>query len=353
MYQNEEELNPEAVSDYYGKVLQHSDDLQTDACCCDSDEISAEVKAALAQVNDEVMSRFYGCGSPLPLELAGCRVLDLGCGTGRDCYVASQLVGETGFVTGVDMTGEQLEVAQRNVSSQMKRFGYEKPNVEFLSGKIEELEALGIEDASVDVVISNCVINLSSDKAKVFAEIFRVLKPGGELYFSDVFASRRVPAALKTDPVLHGECLSGAMYEEDFRRVMTSVGCPDIRVMSRRRLSIDSPEVENKVGMIGFDSVTVRAFKLEDLEDRFEDYGQIAIYQGSLEGYPHEFPLDPDHVFERNRPVLVSGNTAAMLSQSRFAKHFKVLGNREQHFGLFYADPDYAASSGHDCGCCE
>lgn len=352
MYQNESQLNPEAVSEYYGKVLQGSEDLKTDACCCSDDEISSQVKAALCKVNDEVTSRFYGCGSPLPPDLAGCQVLDLGCGTGRDCYVASQLVGPSGFVTGIDMTGEQLDVAQRNIADHMNRFGYEKPNIQFLSGKIEDLKSIGIEDNSQDVVISNCVINLSGDKAKVFSEIFRVLKPGGELYFSDVFASRRVPDAFKEDSVLHGECLSGAMYEEDFRRLLSSLGCPDIRVITRRRLSIDAPEIEEKIGMIDFDSVTIRAFKLDELEDRCEDYGQTATYLGSLTEHRHSFELDPEHVFETGRPILVCGNSAAMVEKTRYATYFKVTGDRSTHFGLFDSGPEMISESPFSGGCC-
>ena len=129
-------------------------------------------------------------------------VLDLGCGTGRDVYIVSKLVGESGHVIGVDMTPEQLSVAERHKDGQMKRFGYKVPNVEFLQGYIEDLGSLGIEDGSVDIVISNCVINLSPDKEKVFSEISRVLKKGGELYFSDVFADRRVPESVYRDPVI-------------------------------------------------------------------------------------------------------------------------------------------------------
>ena len=103
------------------------------------------------------------------------RVLDLGCGTGRDVYMASYLVGEKGLVIGVDMTEEQLEVAQRHVTTQTERFGFAHPNVKFYHGYIEDLNALGIADNSIDAVISNCVINLSPNKEAVFAEIFRVL----------------------------------------------------------------------------------------------------------------------------------------------------------------------------------
>ncbi len=200
----------ESVRHYYGQVLQSSNDLKTSACCS-IDAIPAHLKMLLAELHPEVVERFYGCGSPLPPALSGCTVLDLGCGSGRDCYLLSKLVGEEGRVIGVDMTPEQLEVATRHRNWHAERFGYQISNVDFLYGHIENLATLGIADNSIDVVVSNCVINLSPEKAQVMAEIFRVLKPGGELYFSDVFADRRIPASLRNDPVLLGECLGGAM----------------------------------------------------------------------------------------------------------------------------------------------
>ncbi len=323
------------LKEYYGKVLQNSKDLKTNACCCPEEAFTPEIKEILAQIDKEILAKFYGCGSPLPPLLDGCKVLDLGCGSGRDVYLASKLVGPQGYVVGVDMTEEQLEVARKHIDSQMRRFGFSKPNVEFKKGYIEDLREIGIEDESFDVVISNCVINLSPAKEAVFSEIFRVLKPGGELYFADIFAGRRVPEELKDDPVLHGECLAGALYIEDFRRMLQKLGCLDYRVVTRRRVRLENPEIEEKIGMVDFYSLTIRAFKLEELEDRCEDYGQVAIYLGTIPGYPHAFPLDENHIFITGKPTLVCGNTASMLTRTRYARHFKVLGDRSVHYGPF------------------
>jgi len=322
------------VKQYYGEVLKSKADLQTSACCVEG-SVPAHVKKVLCQIEDEIQQRSYGCGSPIPLVLEGATLLDLGCGTGIDVYVASKLVGEDGFVIGVDMTDEQLEVARRYIEPQMKRFGFSKPNVDFRKGYIEDLAALDVADNSVDVVISNCVLNLSPDKKKVFSEIFRVLKPGGELYFSDVFSGRRVPEELRFDPVLRGECLSGALYLEDFRRLLQSLGCPDSRVVNTRRLEINNLEIAQKIGMVDFYSMTIRAFKLTSLEDRCEDYGQIAVYQGTISECPHEFMLDDHHLLQVGKPMCVCGNTAAMLEETRYADHFEIIGNRAVHFGLF------------------
>jgi len=340
------------VREYYGTILKGKKDLQTKACCSTA-SIPEQHKKMLSQINPEILDRFYGCGSPIPPALDGCTVLDLGCGTGRDVYVVSQLVGENGFVIGVDMTEEQIVVARRHRDSQMRQFGFNRPNVDFKAGFIEDLAGCGIAENSVDVVISNCVINLSPDKKSVFSEIFRVLKPGGELYFSDVFAGRRMPEHLKNDPVLYGECLGGALYIEDFRRLLRDLGVPDYRVMTKRRIALDNTAIEAKVGMIDFYSMTIRAFKLGCLEDICEDYGQTATYKGTIAETPHGFQLDDHHLFEAGKPMLVCGNTAAMVQETRFGRHFTVTGDRSVHFGPFPCGPapskDDSCSSGSCC----
>jgi arsenite methyltransferase len=341
----------ESVREYYGRVLATSADLKTSACCL-AESLPEHHREIVARIHPEVLEKFYGCGSPIPHELEGRVVLDLGCGSGRDCYLLSRLVGPRGRVIGVDMTPEQLQVARRHVGYHMDRWGYAEPNVEFLEGYIEDLRSLGIADGSVDVVVSNCVVNLSPDKERVFAEIFRVLKPGGELYFSDVFSGRRVPAALAADPVLLGECLGGALYTEDFRRLLRGLGVLDHRVVSRSRLDLRSTEVEAKAGMIDFYSTTVRAFKLP-LEDICEDYGQVAFYLGSIPEAPHAFTLDDHHVFRTGRPVLVCGNTASMLQDTRFGRHFRVIGDRSVHYGPFACGPaPSVAEAPAGGGCC-
>jgi len=324
----------EKVKEYYGKELQSKNDLKTGSCCA-VDRPPTEVMSILPLIADEIQNRFYGCGSPLPPLLEGMTLLDLGCGTGRDVYIASKLVGDKGSVIGVDMTTEQIQVAIKYQEDQRKRFGQEKSNVIFKQGYIEDLKSLDIADNSIDVVISNCVINLSPAKELVFKEIHRVLKPGGELFFSDIFVDRRIPEPLTIDPVLRGECLTGALYTEDFRRLMAKVGFVDFRYTNIRNLATDNEEIEALLGFAVFSSRTVRAFKLDDLEDICEDYGQVAYYDGSIPKNPHFFDLDDHHRFYTNKPMLVCGNTASMVSNTRYSKAFKVTGNRSVHFGKF------------------
>ena len=348
----ENKVNREDVREYYGRVLKTKADLKTSACCS-TESAPPHVRKILAQIEPEILEKFYGCGSPIPSALDGCTVLDLGCGTGRDVFVLSKLVGETGRVIGVDMTDEQLEVANRHKDSMAKTFGFAKSNVEFQKGYIEDLDELGIASDSIDVVVSNCVVNLSFNKSKLLREIFRVLKPGGELYFSDVFTSRRIPEELKEDAVLIGECISGAYYTEDFRRALLSVDCLDYRVVSSREIAVNDPEVKSKIGLTRLTSQTIRAFKLDVLEDRCEDFGQHATYLGTIPEEPHCFSLDDHHCLETGRAMLVCGNTAAMLGETRYARHFRVEGDRSRHFGLFDCSP--AVTEDGSCaggGCC-
>ena len=336
------------VRRYYGEVLQSSSDLKTGACCT-AEAMPVHLRRLLEDVHPEVKARFYGCGSPLPPALEGMTVLDLGCGSGRDAYLLSRLVGESGRVIGVDMTAEQLDMARQHQQWHVERYSHARSNVEFIEGYIEDLAGCGIGDASVDVVVSNCVLNLSPEKGRVFSEIMRVLRPGGELYFSDVFADRRIPDSLRHDPVLLGECLAGALYTEDFRRMIAAAGCADARAVSSSPVPLFDEAVIAKIGMINFRSITIRAFKLP-LEDRCEDYGQIATYLGTLPNLPHAFELDDHHRLETGRPMLVCGNTFDMLAGTRYARHFRLQGDKQTHHGLFDCAP--ATSSTPAAGAC-
>lgn len=324
----------DAVKEYYGKVLQHSNDLKTDACCTDS-SIPGYVKKAMANVSDEVSARYYGCGLVMPQQLKGMRILDLGSGSGRDCYVLAQLVGEEGFVVGVDMTDEQLDVADQHIEWHQEQFGYKHSNVKFYKGYIERLDELGLEDESFDIIVSNCVINLSPDKEAVLSEAYRLLKPGGELYFSDVYSDRRVEKELVDDPVLYGECLSGALYWNDFHGLAKQCGFLDPRLVEDRPLAIDNEQIAERIGHINFYSATYRLFKLEGLETHCEDYGQAVVYKGGIAHSEQSFELDAHHVIQKGKMFPVCGNTYRMLNESRFAPYFDFYGDTSTHYGIF------------------
>jgi arsenite methyltransferase len=206
-----------------------------EASCCGSQ--SASVSQHLGYSADELAlipegaDLGLGCGNPLALmELRdGETVLDLGSGGGIDCFLAANRVGPTGRVIGVDMTPEMLTRARRNAVDS----GFE--NVEFRLGEIEHLP---VEDSSVDAIISNCVVNLVPDKRQVFADAFRVLKPGGRLSLSDIVLLGEVPIMLRDSVEAYVSCLSGAILKDEYLRLIEEVGFVDVRVVESQRFGL-------------------------------------------------------------------------------------------------------------------
>ena len=341
------------VQDYYGKQLQGTADLKTSACC-DASAMPAWLKPLLSNVHDEVMMRYYGCGLVCPPKLQGCQILDLGSGSGRDVYVLAQMAGPQGHVLGVDMTREQLDVAIGALDWHAERFGF--ANVSFKEGYIERLNDLGLEDERFDVIVSNCVINLSPDKDAVLREAYRLLKTGGELYFSDIYADRRVPAEMVADPLLYGECLSGALYWNDFLSLARKHGFGDPRLVEDLPIEVTDPALKAKCGSVKFYSATYRLFKLPELEPDCEDYGQAVIYHGTVPELPDAFLLDKHHYIEAGKVFPVCGNTWRMLHDTRFREHFTFIGDFSRHYGIFEgcgkALPYDSATAASGAGAC-
>lgn len=213
------------------------------SCCGSADSTPAAVtlyeSPGVADLPADIAGLSLGCGDPLALASLqpGQTVLDLGSGAGLDCFLAAQRVGPTGRVIGVDMTPEMLDRARANA----QRLGV--TNVEFRLGEIEHLP---VADASVDVIISNCVINLSPDKPAVFREAFRVLKPGGRLSVSDILADRPLPETLRADLESWASCVSGAVPAADYVAALEAAGFVDVRV--ERQFSADEAGLEGCCG---------------------------------------------------------------------------------------------------------
>lgn len=298
----------------------------------------------LAVIPPEVIERDYGCGDPSRYLKAGETVLDLGSGTGKICFIAAQVVGPEGRVIGVDMTDEMLEVARLNAPIVAERVGY--ANVEFRKGRIQdlgldlerldaELKRAPISDAnaflraqeladelrvshplvavgSVDVVVSNCVLNLVEprDKRSLFEEIFRVLKKGGRAVISDIVCDEDVPQELQGDPELWSGCISGALREDAFLRAFEGAGFYGIRILKR------DPEPWRTVQGIEFRSVTVEAFKGK--QGACREFNQAVIYRG-----PFREVLDDDgHRLGRGERVAVCDKTFQLFAKAPYAEHF-------------------------------
>eukprot|EP00210_Caulerpa_lentillifera_P001292 g1245.t1 len=328
-----------AVTEYYGKVISSSKDFIRNACSISTITPHREILRIMRSVPNEIILKFNRSGGQLPLGISGLRVLDLGSGSGRDSYICSALVGEKGSVTGVDTDDEQLAIANKYVKEYTKTLEFAKPNMKFIKGKIDCLDKAGIRNESVDMVVSTGALNQSPDKSKVLKEVYRVLAPGGEFHFSEVFCDRRLPEHVKKHELVQGECISGALYIEDFKKIAYDVGFPDTRVLSVSDVNMIEPELEKICGAAKFHSVTYRLFKVPELMERLcEDYGQIATYKGTIPGHENEYQLDDRYQFEKGKPVLVCGNTAAMLGEkgtSWLAPHFDIVGDRSRHYGLF------------------
>lgn len=330
----------ESVQNYYGTELQSSEDLQTNACCT-AGAPPKYIQDAINNLHPTTVSKYYGCGLCMPsYDMTGASVLDLGCGAGRDVYIAAQLVGEEGRVVGVDMTEEQLGAAKEHQDFHAEKFGFK--NTAFHLGYLESLDEIKeLEPNSFDIIISNCVINLVTDKAKVLKSCYDLLKPGGEMYFSDVYSNRRVPMSLQQNPLLWGECLSGALYWNDFENMARKVGFADPRLVEDAPITIESQEVDQMIldeghGAIEFYSATYRLFKMDMLEPHCEDYGQAVIYNGSIPRAQSGWRLDKHHIFETGKIHPVCGNSWNMLKENpRIAPHFSFVGNFDRHYGIF------------------
>ena len=176
---------------------------------------------------------------------------------------------------------------------------------------------------------------MRATKKSVLEGARRLLKRGGELYFADIYADRRLAPELRDDPVLLGECLGGALYWNDFQNLAKTAGFADPRLVADRPIAITDPDIAERLGNARFFSATYRLFNIEGLEPACEDYGQAVRYKGTLSSAPEVFALDKHHRIERGRVFPVCGNTFRMLNESRFAPHFDFIGDMSRHFGIF------------------
>jgi arsenite methyltransferase len=333
-----------AVQQRYGAAAQAA---ETSLCC----PIDYDARY-LAIIPKEVIEKDYGCGDPSKYLRPGETVLDLGSGTGKICFIASQIVGAQGRVIGIDMTDDMLEVARRNAPVIAERLGY--GNVEFRKGRIQdlaldlerldaELKSHPITDAasflaagelaeelrvrhplvsgeSVDVAVSNCVLNLVEPKAKrgLFHEIFRVLRNGGRAVISDIVSDEPVPEKLQSDPQLWSGCISGALTEDAFLNAFGEAGFYGMQILKRE----DAPW--RSVEGVEFRSVTIQAFKGK--QGACFERNQAVIYLG-----PFKEVLDDDnHRLERGKRYAVCDKTFQLYQKEPYRHSFAFINPRTE-----------------------
>jgi arsenite methyltransferase len=291
----------EIVKYFYGNA---AEEPQENLCCP-----TAYPAEDTDHIPKEVIDRFYGCGSPVSIAgiAEGETVVDLGSGAGIDCFIAARKTGADGKVIGVDMTDEMLRVANDSKGAVSENLGYE--NVEFRKGFLEDIP---VESKSVDLITSNCVINLSPDKRRVFSEMWRALKDHGRIVVSDIVSDREMPEHIKNDQKLLGECIAGSLTEHQFLSYLEQSGFYGIDVLSKTYWkSIDN---------INFCSVTVRGYKFEKTSGCVY-IGQYAIYKG-----PFKVVIDEEgHVLTRNQPFEICMDTAKKLSRAPYSGMFEII----------------------------
>jgi len=289
------------VREYYGDAAE----IPKPELCCRL-AYSADL---LSHIPREVIDRFYGCGSPVGLAqpASGETMVDLGCGAGIDVFLAARLVGPSGRAIGIDMTDRMLAVASENRPKVAAALGYDV--VDFREGFLEKVP---VESASVDLVTSNCVINLSPDKPAVFAEAHRILKESGRVVLSDIVSETRVPARLKTNPQLWGECIVGALTQDEFLAELERAGFYGLQLLSKT--------FWRTVEGMPFYSATVRGYKRSPTAT-----GQTAEHRAIYLGPAKAFVDDDGALFPRNEPRPVSAEVAARLSREPYRGSFQVI----------------------------
>ncbi len=309
------------VRDFYERAAE----TPQAALCCPIDYDRADI----AHVPQDVVDRFYGCGGPMSVAgvQPGETVVDLGSGAGIDVFIAAKKVGPEGRAIGIDMTDPMLGVAARSAGQVAEALGYDV--VEFKKGY---LEAVPLDDAFADLLTSNCVINLSPDKPAVFAEMWRVLKDHGRIVFSDIVAEDDLPADLRVNVHLWGECISGALSQDELVAQLERAGFYGLQVLKK--------ELWKEVEEHRFYSVTVRGYKFRKKRGCVFA-GHRAVYLG-----PYASVSDEEgHLFPREQAVEICTDTLAKLQHAPYSGAFVILNPNG-------AESQYTTPCRPDSSCC-
>lgn len=305
------------VSDRYAKAASTGERM-----CCPT---SYDMGALKSFIPEEVLRISYGCGTPAGLTTVkpGETVLDIGSGGGIDCFEASRLVGPSGRVIGIDMTDTMLEIARENAAVVAANLGYPTSNVEFRKGLAD---AMPVEDETVDLIISNCVINLAPNKRKVFGEMFRVAKPGGRFTVSDIVADQTVPQYLVHDVKKWGDCLSGALTLTDYIAGMVGAGFLGVHMITFSPWQV--------IDGIHFFSVTLTGYKLPAA------VANPFVRFATLRGPFNRVVDERGNIYQRGIPQPITGDDVLLLGHAPLAEHFVLTG---EPLWLDQADPRWSA----------
>uniref|UniRef100_A0A8C7SG82 Arsenite methyltransferase n=1 Tax=Oncorhynchus mykiss TaxID=8022 RepID=A0A8C7SG82_ONCMY len=294
------------ILDYYGKTLKKTSDLKSNACLAPSQPIPTFVLKALKKIHPEVTPKYYGCGLVVPECLEDCKLLDLGSGSGRDCYMLSQLVGEKGHVTGIDMTEDQVHNCVVHCIYVQAKFPF------FLFLFWSTVSVLGTH-------LFFFLVNFSPDKRKVLSDAYRLLKVHCVLSCRNQLITTKNTSMNPFKLMLMlslGECLGGALWWGDQVRLAQEVGLGLPRLVTANVITVDNMELD--ATDYQFVSATYRLFKVPKISNK----ASLVIYNGNITGFGESLEFDAQYTFKVDEVVEVDGEVASILSHSRFAEEF-------------------------------
>ena len=320
----------QTVSERYAKAVTTGEEM-----CCPTGYNHDELKTFIPEA---VLKVSYGCGTPVGLTTVqpGETVLDIGSGGGIDCFDASRRVGPSGRVIGIDMTDEMLSMARSHAPAVASNLGYTQSNVDFRKGFADSMP---VEDDSVDLIVSNCVINLAPDKSEVFREMFRVLKPGGRFTVSDIVADRPVPHYMIHDKEKWGDCLSGALQLGDYWSGLRKAGFLGLHQVNFIPWRV--------IDGIHFLSLTLTGYKLPDIDQPSRQ--TFATLKGPFSSLKDEL----GHSFIRGVPQPINSSTETLLQSSAYQDLFVLsetpieLSEKDSRWSAVYPEEAPCVWKGH------
>jgi SAM-dependent methyltransferase len=308
------------VDDFYTQ-LQRTSELDNELITqCSKKPATGLIAQAWDKIHPEVIDSFFGIQQPIPDAMKGMKVLDVGCGAGRDAYLSSYLVGPNGSVTAVDATKRSVERCIAKLPYHAEKFGHK--NVEFKHGFAEELCAIeGLEPASFDIIYSNGVICLTKDKRAVFENIFKLLKAGGEFSVSDIYSvGKPMPDEERFDNLVFNDGFGGAMDWNEFVKMTRDIGFRGPFVLLSDPYSTNIKELLPKIKGHEFKSTLSRFFKPKTSA---EGAATKATYKGTIPGSDTSFAFSRDIIFQKGKEKEVPGEVLRSLESSRFREHFE------------------------------
>lgn len=307
----------EACRDFYNKMNVELSDISR----LNSESLTQEQTAIFGQLSEKVKERYYGSGLMIPEKLAGKRVLDIGCGSGSLVFMLSKMVGPSGFVFGVDISDGLIDTAKAETEFHWKQWGYGQSNMEFKVGNAESLDELGLKPESFDLIVSNGVFCCVPDKDKAYAQVYTLLKTGGQFFLSDVYAEKDRPESCTDDVTFWCYGLTGALRWDKLNLMVEKAGFTTPYLTQAAPVGIEQEEAKIKLENCRFVCAGHRIFKLPKGAAR----GASRVeYTGNIPGFSDALKWDVDLTFKTGVGVDVDSDLATILSASYLSDSFNL-----------------------------